>query len=125
MKKLIAVSLLLLNPLIALSEEAVDFNINILNAEDRENINLAVFSQDLYIVPGIYPFKLSINNAYIPEQKITVVSYEEKSQACLTDEIVEKFDLNSEAESVLQWNTIDDLECLDIASLEGMSVTPN
>lgn len=67
MKKLITVSLLLLNPLIALSEEAVDFNINILNAEDRENINLAVFSQDLYIVPGIYPFKLSINNAYIPE----------------------------------------------------------
>lgn len=66
MKKLITVSLLLLNPLIALSEEAVDFNINILNAEDRENINLAVFSQDLYIVPGIYPFKLSINNAYIP-----------------------------------------------------------
>jgi outer membrane usher protein FimD/PapC len=125
MKKLITVSLLLLNPLIALSEEAVDFNINILNAEDRENINLAVFSQDLYIVPGIYPFKLSINNAYIPEQKITVVSYEEKSQACLTDEIVEKFDLNSEAGSVLQWNTIDGLECLDIASLEGMSVTPN
>lgn len=61
----------------------------------------------------------------LPEQKITVVSYEEKSQACLTDEIVEKFDLNSEAESVLQWNTIDGLECLDIASLEGMSVTPN
>ena len=74
MKKRITASLLLLNSLVSFAEEAVDFNINILNAEDRENINLAVFSQDLYIVPGVYPFKLSINNAYIPEQKITVLS---------------------------------------------------
>ncbi len=106
-------------------EDDIEFNVNILNAEDRQNINLAVFSRDLYIVPGIYPFKIYINNSYLPEEKIHIVNLgDEKSEACLTPNIVEKFNLNKSALSSLKWQEIDELNCLVMASLSGMTVKP-
>lgn len=107
-------------------EDDIEFNINILNAEDRQNINLAVFSRDLYIVPGVYPFKLYINNVYLPEEKIHIVSLgDETSEACLTSDIVEKFNLNKSALSSLKWQKMDELECLEMTSLAGMTAKPD
>lgn len=120
-------SLIILHSFISYAgEDDIEFNINILNAEDRENINLAVFSRDLYIVPGVYPFKLYINNVYLPEEKIYIVSLgDETSEACLTFDIVEKFNLNKSALSSLEWQKMDELECLKMASLAGMTAQPD
>ncbi|WP_322740761.1 FimD/PapC N-terminal domain-containing protein, partial [Providencia rustigianii] len=125
MKKLLVILLISLQSSVSFAEDDdIDFNVNILNAEDRENINLAVFSRDLYIVPGIYPFKIYINNAFLPEEKIQIFSRDEKSEACITNEIVEKFNLNPQALNSLKWESIDGLECLDTSSLSGMKVRP-
>nr|WP_305849272.1 FimD/PapC N-terminal domain-containing protein [Providencia sp. M-27] len=122
MKKVI-LSFIILHSFISFADEDdIQFNINILNAEDRENINLAVFSRDLYIVPGVYPLKIYINNTHLPEEKIHIVSLDgEKSEACLTPDIVEKFNLNKSALSSLEWQKVDELTCLSIASLSGMT----
>lgn len=125
MKKLLVILLISLQSSVSFAEDDdIDFNVNILNEEDRENINLAVFSRDLYIVPGIYPFKIYINNAFLPEEKIQIFSRDEKSEACITNEIVEKFNLNPQALNSLKWESIDGLECLDTSSLSGMKVRP-
>ncbi len=125
MKKVI-LSFIILHSFISFADEDdIQFNINILNAEDRENINLAVFSRDLYIVPGVYPLKIYINNTHLPEEKIHIVSLDgEKSEACLTPDIVEKFNLNKSALSSLEWQKVDELTCLSIASLSGMTAKP-
>ena len=109
---------------LAANDDSFDFNVNILNAEDRENINLNVFSKELYIFPGSYFFKIYINGAYLPEEKVQIISRDEKSEACLSHEMVDKFNLNAQAINTLKWDFIDDLTCLDTSSLSGMTVMP-
>lgn len=125
MKKIILSFTIVYSFIAFADEDDIEFNVNILNAEDRQNINLAVFSRDLYIVPGIYPFKIYINNSYLPEEKIHIVNLgDEKSEACLTPNVVEKFNLNKSALNSLKWQKIDELNCLVMASLSGMTVKP-
>lgn len=55
----IAIALALSLPAIS---SAVEFNINIIDAEDRSNIDFSRFENEGYIPPGIYALNLSLNN---------------------------------------------------------------
>ncbi len=111
-------------PLLA-KQEVIDFNINVLNAEDRENLNLDVFSKSSYIVPGTYLFKININESHLPEERIDIISVGEDSEACLTTDLVEKFNLNSDTKSELKWLDIAGNQCVDLTSLPGVAAIPN
>ena len=50
----------------------VDFNTDILDVNDKKNIDFSRFESSGYIMPGDYSFKLKINQNEIDEQPISV-----------------------------------------------------
>lgn len=53
---------------------AVEFNVDILDSEDRENIDLSRFSRAGYIMPGTYTLSMRLNDRGISDQDITFVA---------------------------------------------------
>lgn len=49
---------------------AVEFNTDILDAEDRNNIDLSRFARAGYIMPGTYSLTLRLNERNIVEQEV-------------------------------------------------------
>lgn len=105
------------------SPDSIEFNTDVLDVEDKENINLSHFSRAGYIMPGSYLLSLKINDDTLPEMPVTFYPPEgdpQGSAACLTSEIVELIALTSSYRNALTW--WHDEQCLDIASLPGMQV---
>lgn len=50
---------------------AVEFNIDILDSEDRENIDLSRFSRAGYIMPGTYTLSMRLNEHSISDQDVS------------------------------------------------------
>jgi len=110
----------------AYAEEAVQFNTDVLDVKERANIDLSQFSRAGYLMPGNYQFVLRLNKIELPEQQIAFIAPEndpEGSQACLTPDIVKLLGLKSATLRKLTW--WHNGQCLDPASLEGMTVRPD
>nr|WP_314264847.1 outer membrane usher protein [uncultured Moellerella sp.] len=102
----------------------VEFNMDVLDVEDRKNIDLDQFSQAGRMMPGRYSLTVKINQQALGEQ--SVVFYEDPdsetgSQACLSPEVVEQIGLTSAALKQLTWAR--DGQCLLPSSLPGLTVT--
>ncbi|HDS3827280.1 TPA: outer membrane usher protein [Morganella morganii] len=104
----------------------VEFNTDILDVNDKQNIDLSDFSRAGYIMPGTYDFFIRVNNSELPDSY--PVSYiappddPKGSAACLSPELMAQAGLKPEwAERLRWWNNG---KCLDTASLPGMSVSP-
>ncbi|CEL82534.1 outer membrane protein for export and assembly of type 1 fimbriae [Klebsiella quasipneumoniae] len=101
---------------------AVEFNVDILDSEDRENIDLSRFSRAGYIMPGIYTLSMRLNDHGISDQDITFVERTRDDQlvveACLTPEQVDLLGLREDALKMIQW--LDGGRCADFSALEGM-----
>jgi outer membrane usher protein PapC len=100
----------------------VNFNTDLLDIVDKENIELGSFSKPGYVMPGEYVFKLLLNNDYLAQEKIAFfASGEDKktSTACFTPETVKKFGLLKDIVKTIKW---DENGCLVIESLDGMTV---
>lgn len=105
------------------AKDNIQFNTDVLDVEDRDNINLSHFSQSDYIMPGIYSLKLYVNANDLSEHNIKFYEIEDSSknsQACLTAEIVSQLGLTNKTVSDLKW--WHDNECLDESSISGMVV---
>ncbi|WP_171264710.1 fimbria/pilus outer membrane usher protein [Acinetobacter sp. ANC 4558] len=101
----------------------IQFNTDLLDLEDKGNIDLGYFSRPGYIMPGQYVFKLSLNHQYLSEKKITFLESNQQnhlSEACLTPDIVQQFGIIKQIQKNLQWDH--DHQCLVINSLDGMTV---
>ncbi len=104
------------------SAEEVEFNTDVLDIDDRKNINLSHFRQVGYVLPGEYTLSININGREISEQVISFKPSpddEGKSIACVTSDLVEKFSLKKTIREGLKW-TPDG--CLIMSSLEGVTV---
>jgi outer membrane usher protein PapC len=110
---------------VVIADDEIHFNTDLLDIEDRGNIDLGYFSKPGYIMPGQYVFKLIINNQYLTEQKVLFLenNQDNSSEACFTPEIVEKFGLINKNQEKLKWDKNN--KCLIISSLDGMSVKSN
>ena len=53
------------------AEDGIQFNTDILDVNDRKNIDLSQFSRSGYIMPGSYSMVVHINKNELPEQKIS------------------------------------------------------
>ena len=53
---------------------AVEFNVDILDSEDRENIDLSRFFRAGYIMPETYTLSMRLNDRGISDQDITFVA---------------------------------------------------
>ena len=104
-----------------MAEDVVQFNTQLLDLHDKENIDLGQFSTAGYIMPGSYPLKIQLNKETLPEQKITFYPSEKDpngSQACLSDNIVSQLGLKNEVIKNLTW--WHDGNCVDLASTPGV-----
>ncbi|CAI2526523.1 outer membrane usher protein [Serratia ficaria] len=106
---------------VAEAEDGIQFNTDILDVNDRQNIDLSQFSRSGYIMPGTYTMVVHLNNSELPEQSISFYPADDdpqSSQACISPTLVEQLGLKPDALKALRWWHQD--ECLDIASLKGM-----
>ncbi|ELO4939469.1 fimbria/pilus outer membrane usher protein, partial [Escherichia coli] len=112
---------------------AVDFNTDVLDAADRQNIDLSRFSQAGYIMPGQYQMGIMVNDQGISPSAFSVTFLEPPAsgadgkkplpQACLTPEMVSLMGLTpSSQEKVTYWN---DGQCADFSRLPGVEIRPN
>jgi len=103
------------------AEDGIQFNTDILDVNDRKNIDLSQFSRSGYIMPGAYSMVIHLNNSELPEQSISFYPPEDDpqgSQACISPALVEQLGLKPDAQKALSW--WHDNQCLDISSLKGM-----
>ncbi|WP_419722846.1 outer membrane usher protein [Serratia marcescens] len=104
------------------SAEDVQFNTDVLDVKDRENIDLGQFSRGGYIMPGDYMMLIRINKQELPEQSVIFYATEadaNDSAACISPEVVEQFGLKPDMKEKLTWWHKG--QCLSLDSLPGMS----
>lgn len=116
--------LVLATPIIRIyAADDIQFNTDILDVNDRENIDLSQFSRGGYIMPGTYGMIVRVNNNDLPEQTIPfyVPPDDPKgSQACISTSLAEQLGFKESVLKELSW--WHEGECLDIASVQGMEV---
>lgn len=102
--------------LLVLPAYAVEFNVDMIDVEDRENIDLSRFEKKGYITPGKYLVRVQINKNMLPQASMLEwikADTESGSFLCLTDENLTHFGLNAEFIKTLQ--TTEDTDCLDLS----------
>lgn len=101
----------------------IEFNTDILDVNDRANIDLSQFSRPGYLMPGEYRFTVFLNKHSLPEQTVFYYSPDdqpEESLACLSPTLVEQLGLKPDLLSTLQW--WHQGQCLSLSSLPGTEV---
>ncbi|CAI1035388.1 outer membrane usher protein [Serratia liquefaciens] len=104
------------------SAEEVQFNTDVLDVKDRDNIDLGQFSRGGYIMPGDYMMLIRINKQELPEQSVIFYQAENDandSAACISPAMVEQFGLKPDMKEKLTW--WHQGECLTLDSLPGTS----
>lgn len=105
---------------------AIEFNTDVLNAEDKQNIDLARFTQANYVMPGEYLMAININDYVIPEQPLHFYAREgrpESSEACLSPALIGQIGLKPEIlAKVRYWHNG---QCAEFSSIEGMVAKPD
>lgn len=101
----------------------IQFNTDILDVEDRKNIDLSQFSRGGYIMPGLYNMVVHVNRNELPEHSIPFFALEDDpngSRACVSKALTAQLGLKQDAIKNLTW--WHQGECLDEASIPGMEV---
>ncbi|BEO41514.1 fimbrial protein SteB [Serratia marcescens] len=99
----------------------IEFNTDVLDVEDRENMDLTQFSRAGYIMPGDYLFAVKVNGQSLEQASIRYrLSSEdtELPQPLLNQQLVKQFGLKSEYQKQLAWAPDGGLL---FSSLPGMS----
>ncbi|MEY0503749.1 FimD/PapC N-terminal domain-containing protein, partial [Providencia manganoxydans] len=107
----------------SMSTEAIQFNTDVLDVEDKKNINLDHFSRAGYVMPGTYSLALNVNDDALPEVKIPFYVPDNDPQGsvpCLSPEITAQLGLTADSLKKLTWWHDD--QCLNLESLPGMQV---
>lgn len=105
---------------------AIEFNTDVLDVSDKENINFSNFSEANYIMPGTYTMMVRVNGHNIAEHPVKYIASGEKeqsTQACITPKIVETFGLKPEALAKVRYTAGG--QCADFSQLEGTTVRGN
>ncbi|WP_449556086.1 fimbria/pilus outer membrane usher protein [Huaxiibacter chinensis] len=105
----------------AVSASEIEFNTDVLDLQDRTNLDLTPFSQPGYIMPGDYLLDIKINGQSVASQNVTFrqIAGQSLPEAKLTKSLVTLFALKKETQKSLAWA---DDGGLVYASLPGMSV---
>lgn len=103
-----------------------EFNVDVMDVNDRNNIDVSQFARAGYVMPGDYPLMLNVNGSDIREVTVTFTPPPDDphgSMPCLTPEMVTLFGLKPDISEELKWKTIGEQRCLDERSLPGMTAT--
>lgn len=110
----------------AMAADEIQFNTDVLDVKDRQNIDLSQFAKRGYIMPGDYTFKIKINQSELEEQPVTVYAAgtdKKDSVPCFSPALVTKFGFKEKYLAQLKpWH---DGQCVDVTALKGVEVTPD
>ncbi|HEI8821972.1 TPA: outer membrane usher protein [Serratia marcescens] len=101
----------------------IQFNTDVLDVNDRKNIDLSQFSRSGYIMPGTYGMVVHVNKNDLQEQQIAFYAPESDpngSRACLSPALVEQLGFKPGVLKDLTWWRKG--ECLNETSVQGMGV---
>lgn len=118
----LVISYIISGAIISVQAAEFNFNTDVLDVNDRSNIDLDQFSRSGYIMPGDYVMALQINKQELLEQPVTFYAPDNDpkgSEACITPELVEQVGLKPDMKSKLAW--WHQGQCLVVNSLEGMT----
>lgn len=105
----------------------VEFNTDVLDLKDRDNISLDQFSKAGYLMPGEYSLTVKVNGQSLGGEKNITFYQDEKdpksSLVCIPKEIVSQFGLKEKYFNQLTWGHDD--QCLNLSSLDGLTATGN
>ncbi|EBL5818965.1 fimbria/pilus outer membrane usher protein [Salmonella enterica subsp. enterica serovar Muenchen] len=108
---------------------AVEFNTDIVDAEDKSNINFSAFSRSNYIMPGTYQMQVRLNGDSLGND-VAIPFYERPAsdggslpEACLSPSLVAGMGL-TEA-SLKKVGTWHQGQCADFRGLPGAELTPD
>ncbi len=120
----LCVSLALGTPMMLVyAADDIQFNMDVFDVSDRENIDLSQFSRSGYIMPGTYDMAVHVNKNTIPEQQIPFYSPKEDpsvSRACINKALANDLGFKEGVLKKLSW--WHDGECLDEGSVQGMEI---
>lgn len=105
------------------ADDEIQFNTDVLDIQDKNNVDLSHFSRRGYVMPGNYTFSIMVNKDLLREEQIVVYTDGDKGQyslICLTPEQVERFNLKASVMDDIRW--LRDGECLDKSSIEGLDM---
>lgn len=123
LKPLTFMILLSLFSAVVQAEDITEFNTEVLDLNERGDIDLSQFSQAGYVMPGAYSLALKVNNSMLAERQIRFLAPDndpQGSMACITPDMSEELGLTSSAKGDLTW--WHNGECADPASLPGMTL---
>ncbi|VEI61909.1 Outer membrane usher protein papC precursor [Serratia fonticola] len=118
----LVISYIISGAIISVQAAEFNFNTDVLDVNDRSNIDLDQFSRSGYIMPGDYVMALQINKQELLEQPVTFYAPDNDpkgSEACITPDLVEQVGLKPDMKSKLAW--WHQGQCLVVNSLEGMT----
>jgi len=120
----LCVSLVLISPMtLVCAADDVQFNTDVLDVNDRKNIDLNHFSRGGYIMPGTYSMVVYVNKNDLPEQQIPFYVPENNpngSRACISPALANELGLKEDVLRGLNW--WHEGECLDESSVHGIEV---
>lgn len=102
------------------ADEAIEFNTDVTDASDRQNVDLQRFSEGNFVTPGEYLLDVRINGQEIPQQSIRYITdpdNKHKSLACLSPLQLELLALKEDALAHIHPITA---TCHDISRLPGV-----
>ncbi|WP_273830607.1 outer membrane usher protein [Serratia bockelmannii] len=103
--------------------EEIQFNTDVLDVHDRQNIDLSQFSRGGYIMPGTYGMVVHVNKNDLPEQLVPFYAPEQDpngSRACISQALAAQLGFKENVLKNLSW--WHQGECLDENSVQGMEV---
>lgn len=118
-----AISYMITGAMVSVQAAEFSFNTDVLDVNDRNNIDLDQFSRSGYIMPGDYIMSVHINKQELLEQPVIFYVPENDpkgSEACITPDLVEQFGLKPDMKARLSW--WHQGQCLIVDSLDGMTV---
>jgi len=104
-------------------DNTIEFNTDVLDVADRNNIDLKRFAHSGYIMPGEYPLTLKVNGQEITDLSVRFTpspADPDSSVPCLEPEMVKLFGLKPELTDRLTWWQSASEQCLDSKSLPGI-----
>ncbi|HEJ0318277.1 TPA: outer membrane usher protein [Klebsiella aerogenes] len=105
----------------------IQFNTDVLDVKDRNNISLEQFSRAGYMMPGDYTFRVIVNGqALNGEQTITYYQDEQdknNSLVCVPQSVAGQLGLKEKYFNQLTW--WHDGDCIALSSLDGMTASGN
>lgn len=124
----VVVIILLLSMVNCFSVEAIEFNTDVLDSIDRNNIDLSRFKDSEYVMPGDYLLNIFLNNQKIGNEEQSILFYtnetdSNKTDICFPIQSIHKLGLTQNTqEKIKTWHQ---KQCADFSALNGFTIKAN